>query len=77
MERKQRKYLILIERGEGGNYCASVPDLPGCGVCKDTIEETKKLIQEAIDLHIRGMIEDGEPIPEPTTQADYVITTAA
>jgi predicted RNase H-like HicB family nuclease len=76
MEHKERKYVVLIEGAQGGNYCASVPDLPGCGVCGDTLEETKRLIQEAIDLHIRGMIEDGESIPEPTTQADYVITTA-
>ena len=77
MEDKQRKYLILIEYVKGSNYCASVPDLPGCGVCGDTLEETKKLIQEAIDLHIHGLIEDGQPVPEPTTQADYIITSAA
>ena len=67
-----REYLVLIEHVEGSNFCASVPDLPGCGVCGETIEETKRLIQEAIALHIKGLIEDGQPVPEPVTQADYV-----
>jgi predicted RNase H-like HicB family nuclease len=77
MEHKARRYLVIIESVPGGNYCASVPDLPGVGACGDTLEETKTLIQEAIDLHIRGMIADGEEVPQPTTQAEYVVTTAA
>lgn len=72
-----RRYLVIIESAPGSNYCASVPDLPGVGVCGDTLEETTRLIQEAIDLHIRAMIADGEAVPEPTTQADYVVTSAA
>ena len=72
IQQNPREYLVLIEHAEGSNYCASVPDLPGCGVCGETIEETKRLIQEAIALHIKGLVEDGLPVPEPSTQADYV-----
>jgi predicted RNase H-like HicB family nuclease len=77
MKIRERKYLICIEKAEGSNYSAYVPDLPGCIACGDTLEETKRLIAEAIDLYIRGMTEDGEPVPEPTTESDYVTVHAA
>ena len=77
MKHEARKYLVIIESAPGSNYCASVPDLPGVGACGETLEETRRLIQEAIDLHIRGMAADGEAVPEATTQAEYVVTTAA
>ena len=68
-----RRYLILIERAADGSYGACVPDLPGCAVCGyDTPEEARESIGTAIDMHIRGMVEDGEPIPEPATKAAYV-----
>ncbi len=41
-----------------------VPGLPG-----QTLEEIESNIHEAIELHLEGMAEDGEPIPEPTTLA--------
>ena len=56
------KYAVVIEKGENG-YGAYVPDLPGCIAAADTKEEVKKLIHEAIEFHIEGLKEDGEPIP--------------
>ena len=49
-----------------------MPDLPGCVATGKTIEETENEIREAIDLHLRGMREDGLPIPEPSSTVDYV-----
>jgi predicted RNase H-like HicB family nuclease len=67
------RYAIIIERDEDtGSYGAYAPDLPGCGAAADTFEEVTKLIQEAIQFHIEGLIENGQPLPEPTTQVDYV-----
>ncbi len=66
-----RRYLIVIEKAEG-NWGAFVPDLPGCVALGDTVEETVRLMREAIDMHLEGMAEDGDPIPEPTTLADYI-----
>jgi predicted RNase H-like HicB family nuclease len=61
-------YLIIIERAATGrNYGAYCPDLPGCVATGATIPETRKRMAEAVRLHIAGMIEDGEPIPEPST----------
>jgi predicted RNase H-like HicB family nuclease len=65
------RYAIVIEKAES-NYAAYVPDLPGCVATGQTIEETEKEIREAIDLHLRGMREDGLPIPEPSSSVDYV-----
>ena len=65
------RYAIVIEKAEN-NYAAYVPDLPGCVATGQTIEETEQQIREAIDLHLRGMREDGMPIPEPSSSVDYV-----
>jgi predicted RNase H-like HicB family nuclease len=65
------RYAIVIEKAEN-NYAAYVPDLPGCVATGQTIEETEQQIREAIDLHLRGMREDGLPILEPSSSVDYV-----
>jgi len=64
-------YVVVIEKGES-NYSAYVPDLPGCVSTGHTIDETERMIAEAIALHIRGMREDGLPIPEPTSVVKVV-----
>ena len=72
---KHRKYLVVIERAQDGSYSAYIPDLPGCVVCgQDTPKQAKTLIREAIEIHIEGLIEDGQPVPEPSTEAEYVVT---
>lgn len=65
------RYAMIIETGEK-NYSAYLPDLPGCVATGRTIEEVRKRMRETIELHLAGMREDGLPIPEPTTLADYV-----
>jgi len=68
---KNVRYGIVIEKGDR-NYSAYVPDLPGCIATGITVEEAKKRIKEAIELHLRGMREDGDPIPAPRTVCDNV-----
>jgi predicted RNase H-like HicB family nuclease len=65
------RYVMIIEQGER-NYSAYLPDVPGCIATGKTIEELKQRMSEAIELHLRGMREDGLPIPEPTSLAEYV-----
>ena len=69
------KYAVIYEKGPT-SYGAYVPDLPGCVAVGNTIEEVQQLIKEAIELHIKGMREDGESIPQPTSIADNVIVLA-
>ena len=65
------RYAIVVEKA-GNNYSAYVPDLPGCVATGSTIEETERKIREAIELHIEGMLEDGLPIPQPTSIVQYI-----
>lgn len=55
-----RRFLIVIEKA-GKNYSAYSPDLPGCVATGATREETEKRMHGAIELHIKGLIEDGLP----------------
>jgi predicted RNase H-like HicB family nuclease len=69
--REVREYTVVYEHGPN-NWSAYVPDLPGCVAAGKTREETERLIGEAIELHTESMKNDGEPIPEPRTQAGTV-----
>jgi predicted RNase H-like HicB family nuclease len=66
-----KKFTVLIEQGET-SFGAYVPDLPGCITTAKTLKGVKKLIKEAIEFHLEGMLLGGESIPEPTTQAHEV-----
>ena len=69
------RYAVVIEKGQS-NYSAYVPDLPGCVAVGDTIEETQREIQEAIEFHLEGLRADGLPVPEATSRVEYVEVAA-
>ena len=69
------KYAVIIEKGES-SYGAYVPDLPGCIASGETKEEVLRLIYEAIEMHIRGLKEDGEIIPEPASSIEIIEVAA-
>lgn len=64
------QYAMIIEKGER-NYSAYFPDLPGCIATGKTLDEVKQRMREALELHLRGMREEGLPIPEPSL-VEYV-----
>jgi predicted RNase H-like HicB family nuclease len=70
-----KRYAIVVEKAPK-NFAAYVPDLPGCVATGDTVEEVERLIREAIELHVAGLREDGEEVPEPTSVVDYVEVSA-
>lgn len=65
------KYLVIYERSNSG-WGAYAPDLPGLGVAGATLEEVKDLIREAMEFHLEGMREHGDPIPEPAATTEYI-----
>ena len=65
------RYAIVIENA-GPNFSAYVPDLPGCVATGSSFAEVEREIREAIELHIEGMREDGDPIPPPLSSVQYV-----
>jgi predicted RNase H-like HicB family nuclease len=66
-----KRYAIVVEKAKA-NYAAYVPDLPGCVATGATVEETERRLREAIALHVRGLREDGLPVPELSSVVDYV-----
>lgn len=70
------RYAVIVEKGEN-SYGAYVPDLPGCVAAAETRAEVLKLIQEAIELHLESMSEEGLPVPEPSSSVEYVDVRAA
>lgn len=65
------RFLIVIEKANG-NYSAYSPDLPGCVATGKTREETERNMHQAVEVHVRGMIEDKIPIPESASMAEYI-----
>ena len=70
------KYAIVVEKGDT-SFGAYVPDLPGCVAAAATRDEVLKLIKEAIEFHIEGLQADGDPIPEPHSEMEYVEVSVA
>jgi predicted RNase H-like HicB family nuclease len=65
------RYLVIIEKA-ARNYSAYSPDVPGCVATGRTRQEAEDRMREAIELHLRGMKEDGLPIPKPVSTAEFV-----
>ncbi len=65
------RFLVVIEKANR-NYSAYSPDLPGCIATGATREETEQNMHEAIQMHVRGLLEDGLPVPESRSFAEYV-----
>ena len=66
---KTVQYLVRINKDPQSDWGASVPDLPGCVATGKTIDSTLRRIERAIELHLRGIREDGLKIPRPRHRA--------
>jgi predicted RNase H-like HicB family nuclease len=71
MEIKMHRFLIVIEKANG-NYSAYSPDLPGCAATGKTREQVSRNMYQAIEMHIRGLLEDKEPVPRSRSFAEYI-----
>ena len=63
------QYVVRINRDPGSDWGASVPDLPGCVATGKTIDSALRRIERAIELHIRGLREDGLSVPRPSQRS--------
>lgn len=70
--RKALRYLVMI-RGTGTGYSADVPDLPGCVAAAKTVKEARRLIGEAIALHLDLMRDSGERVPAPRQSIRFTV----
>ncbi len=65
------KYLAIIEQSTN-NFSAYIPDVPGCIATGKTIPEVTENLKKALEMHLKGMEEDGEPLPVPLSEAHYI-----
>jgi len=61
------EYIAYLHKDRKSDYGVSFPDFPGCVTAGKTLDEARRMAVEALSLHIEGMMEDGEAIPEPST----------
>ena len=62
---------IVIHKDRDSDYGVTVPDLPGCFTAGSTIDEAIAMAQEAIELHLEGLIEEGQAVPRPHTIEEH------
>ena len=70
------RILVVIERADA-NYAAYAPDVPGCVATGSTRQETLERMLEALRLHLQGMREDGDALPDAFTSAEILEVPAA
>lgn len=62
-----RHFIALIHKDADSDYGVSFPDFPGCISAGADLDEARANAEEALKLHIEGMVEDGDAIPEPSS----------
>ena len=58
------EYIAYLHKEKKSDYGVSFPDFPGCITAGRTLEEARRNAAEALTLHIEGLLEDAEEIPE-------------
>lgn len=65
------KYLIVVEKGQTG-FSAYSPDVLGCIATGKTMNQALANMKSALQLHLKGIIEDSEEIPMPKGTQSYL-----
>ena len=65
------RYPVVLHTDDGIRYGVTVPDLPGCFSAGDSLEEALVSAEEAIELHLEGLVEEGHEPPAPGAVAAY------
>lgn len=60
-----RSYIALVHKDAGSDFGVSFPDLPGCITAAATLDGAREMAREALALHLDGLLEDGDALPEP------------
>jgi predicted RNase H-like HicB family nuclease len=69
------RFLVVIEKANG-NYSAYSPDLPGCVATGKTRDQAARNMHAAIEMHVRGLVEDNLPVPQAHSFAEYIAIPA-
>ena len=68
-------YIALLRKEAKSDFGVNFPDFPGCITAGSTLEEARILAKEALDAHVALMLEDGDPLPNPST-LDSIVADA-
>jgi antitoxin HicB len=67
-------YRVIYEQLAEGGYQVIVPALPGIVTYGRTLQEAREMARDAIVCHLRGLIKDGEEIPEDPFVHEHPVT---
>jgi len=62
-----QNYIGLIHKEVDSDFGVSFPDFPGAVTAGTDLDDARRMAEEALALHVEGMIEDGEAVPEPSS----------
>lgn len=60
-------YIAILRKEDASDYGVNFPDFPGCVTAGRSLDEARRMAVEAVELHIKGMLEDHDPVPEPSS----------
>jgi predicted RNase H-like HicB family nuclease len=69
-------YIALIHKEAASDYGVSFPDFPGCVSAGTDLDDARRMGAEALALHIEGLAEEGEALPEPSTLEAVMVDAA-
>jgi predicted RNase H-like HicB family nuclease len=69
-------YIALLRKDPDSDYGVDFPDFPGCVTAGRTLDEARSMAAEALALHVAGMREDRDPVPDPST-LDAIMSDSA
>ena len=65
-------YIAVVHKDPKSDFGVSFPDFPGCITAGTSIDEAKDMAHDALSLHVKGLLEDGEDIPSPSKLEDIM-----
>jgi predicted RNase H-like HicB family nuclease len=66
------EYLVIYERGDDGDWGAHSPDVEGVFALGTSRDEVEARMAEALTAHLGYLRDEGQPIPEPRTDAGRI-----
>jgi len=74
MEPKELSFRIVLRPEPEGGYTVIVPSLPGCITYGESIEEAKKMAEDAINAYLKSMKKHGEKFLDDSDTFEGMLT---